>query len=446
MSVPSAEHPTNEPLPAPPRYHDQRLRPLGLGFVDRALERDWWAHHARERLTVMRTSVALLVVFAGLFAVVDMTVFRAHAPTLLTIRGAMIALLLVPSPLLYGRRALPLVARRGQELLLYLGVVATAPLLLMAALVLPGLGEVEVTVTLIAGLFVMLCIYCVSGLRFAYAAALGLAATVAYVVLLATRANASNATVVTAAAFLFGESLVGLLVSHTLETSARREFLRRAELADAQARADALLGTLLPEPVADRLKRGGGEPVERLPRATVLFATLVGFEEATAHLSALEAVRLLDRIVARFDRIARAHGVERIKTVGATYMAAAGVTRSQADDAVVAARLALALRDDVRALAAQLELPLALRAGLATGPLVAGVLGRTRLAFDCWGDTANVAARLDQLGLPDRIQLAPSTSALLAERGAFALSRRGRIAVKGKGDLETDWLDGAAAS
>ncbi len=225
----------------------------------------------------------------------------------------------------------------------------------------------------------------------------------------------------------------------------RRDFLLGLELESASRRTERLLLNLMPSRLAARLKEGEGV-LDRVPRATVLFASLVGFDDATRGLAPLAAVRLLDRVVAHFDRIARAHGVERIKTVGPTYMAAGGVAAGaeREEHAEAVARAVLAMRALVRELAAREGVPLRLRAGLATGPVVAGVIGRTRLAFDCWGDTANLASRLDSHGEPDRIQIAASTARAL-ER-TFALAQRGRVVLKGKGDVETWWLEGLLES
>jgi class 3 adenylate cyclase len=350
----------------------------------------------------------------------------------------MMVLLLIPAPWIFGRGSLTFLERHAQHALLYLSVAATISLSAMGWIVLGSAGETMLLVTLVCALFTQVCIYCTSGLRFAYAAPLGLTATVAYFAAVVLRSAASPDDRLTVALFLFGETLIGLTVCFTLEAMARRDFLRGLLLEDASRRSEALLLNLMPASFVARL--GEGQTVlERLPRATIFFATLVGFDEATRDLTPVQAVRLLDRLVAQFDRIARSHGVERIKTMGATYMAAAGVPSGREDDGPAAARAVLAMRDVVRVMAAR-GMPLRLRAGIASGPVVAGVIGRTRIAFDCWGDTANIASRLDSHGEPDRIQLAPST-ALLLEHG-FAITPRGRIEVKGKGEVATSWLEG----
>lgn len=433
---------SSEPIsldPARPRVRprDTRLRPAGLGFVDGDLERAFWAEYVRDRERIIKGNIGLLYGFVIAFGVVDVAVFPEHATTLFAARAAMLALMGPLAWWIYGPRSSEMLQRWAQEFLLYLATVPVLGLFPMAWVVIGSADESHVMLTLIAALFALLCIYCTSGLRFVYAAPLGLSGTVIYYWMVATRTAASPRLLLIVAAFLFGESLIGLVVSFNLERMARRDFVRRIELQQANERTEALLLNLMPRAFADKLM-AGEDALERYPRATVLFATLVGFKEATSDLAPVDAVRLLDRIVARFDRLARGFGVERIKTVGATYMAAAGVPSPREDDAEAAARLAVAMRDLVREIAQREERPLSLRVGIATGPVVAGVIGRTRIAFDCWGDTPNIAARLDTHGEPDRIHLAPRTAEALAK--TFDVEARGAVPIKGKGTLETAWL------
>jgi class 3 adenylate cyclase len=435
--TPSAPYSAPDPVvpdAIPPRRsaRDVRLRPLGLGFADRSLEAAWWSRYAQDRVRVLRGNIALLYVLSAGFALVDKLVFTAQATTLLMARAVMMVFLLLPAPWIFGRGSLAFLERHAQHVLLYLSIAATLSISAMGWVVLGSADETMVFVTLVCALFTQVCIYCTSGLRFAYATPLGIAATAAYFAAVVVRSAASSGDRTTVAAFLVCETLIGLTVCFTLEAMARRDFVRGLWLEDASRRSEALLLNLMPASFVARLEEGR-TVLERLPRATILFATLVGFDEATRDLTPVEAVRLLDRLVAQFDRIARSHGVERIKTMGATYMAAAGVPAGREDDGPAAARAVLAMRDVVRVMAAR-GMPLRLRSGIASGPVVSGVI-----AFDCWGDTANVASRLDSHGEPDRIQLAPSTARLLENE--FVVTPRGRVDIKGKGEMTTSWLE-----
>ena len=170
--------------------------------------------------------------------------------------------------------------------------------------------------------------------------------------------------------------------------------------------------------------------MDRVPEATVLFATVVGFADATAGRPSLEVVDLLDRIVARLDALTVESGVERIKTIGATYMAGAGLSASSADHAAATARLALRMIEAVRAMETG-GAPLDLRIGLCAGPLVVGVIGRTRYAFDCWGDTVNTASRLEGVAAPGEVLAAGEVFRRLP-----GMEPKGPMVLKGKGEVD----------
>jgi guanylate cyclase len=219
--------------------------------------------------------------------------------------------------------------------------------------------------------------------------------------------------------------------------SSVRYFVTRID--QEKARAEDLLRRTLPAPIVRRLKRGQVQIADHLPAVTVVFADIVGFTPLSARLPPGEVVALLDEIFTRFDALAAEHGVEKIKTIGDAYMAVAGAPEPCADHAARAARLALAMREHVRALAAARSMDLSMRIGLHTGEAVAGVIGIARFAYDLWGDTVNTASRMESHGKPDEIQLTAATHAALGP--AFATRERGEIEVKGRGKLMTYWLD-----
>lgn len=191
-----------------------------------------------------------------------------------------------------------------------------------------------------------------------------------------------------------------------------------------------LLRNVLPVHVAQRLERGEGRISDHHEEVAVLFADLVGFTGIAARLSPDELVRLLEDLFTRFDAITAAAGFEKIKTIGDSYMAVGGLDGT-GDSAFRAVRMGQAL---VRATA---EKGLRLRIGIHLGPVVAGVIGRTRLSFDLWGETVNVASRMEAHGLPGCILL--SAEAYAALSGRIPCEARGTVTMKGLGDRPT-WL------
>jgi guanylate cyclase len=218
----------------------------------------------------------------------------------------------------------------------------------------------------------------------------------------------------------------------------RDEALRalRAE----QARSEALLLNVLPGSIAERLKTATGSIADHLDSASVLFADVVDFTPLAQRLEPAEVVGILDRLFSTFDTLVERHGLEKIKTIGDCYMAAAGVPDPLPDHARRAALLALDMQDAVATSAVTGQAGLQLRIGINSGPLVAGVIGTKRFLYDLWGDAVNTASRMEQHGTPGEIQVTSATHELLKEE--FECRRRGTIEVKGRGQMETWYLVG----
>ena len=213
-----------------------------------------------------------------------------------------------------------------------------------------------------------------------------------------------------------------------------------AALARERERADRLLYAILPRSIAERLKAAPQVIAEWHAAVTVLFADLCGFTELAGRQEPRELVALLDEIFTTFDQLAAAQGIEKIKTIGDAWMAAAGLPEPRADHAAAMAGLAVDLVAEFERLAARRGLAIRLRVGIHSGPVVAGVIGRDRFAYDLWGDTVNLASRMEAHGEPGRIHLSVTTAALVGE--AFETVPRGEIVVKGKGPVPTAFLIG----
>jgi adenylate cyclase len=213
-----------------------------------------------------------------------------------------------------------------------------------------------------------------------------------------------------------------------------------AALRVEQQKSEALLINILPSSIAERLKAATQTIADDVASASILFADVVDFTPLAQRLPAAEVVGILDHLFSRFDALVERHGLEKIKTIGDCYMAAAGVPNPSADHAHRAASLALDMRDAVEASAVGDQSGLELRIGINSGPVVAGVIGSKRFLYDLWGDAVNTASRMESQSTPGEIQITPATYELLKDE--FVCRRRGTIVVKGKGEMETWYLVG----
>ncbi len=200
----------------------------------------------------------------------------------------------------------------------------------------------------------------------------------------------------------------------------------------AEARADELLTNAIPRSIANRLRRGERRIAELYPETSVVFADIVGFTPYARRTEPDEVVALLDGLFTRFDELADRHGLEKIKTIGDAYMAVAGAPEPRPDHADAAVSFGRAMIDAVTAHRASSGVPIEVRIGVASGPAVGGVIGRRRLQFDLWGDTVNLASRMESSGVAGRIQIAESTHGFLGEEVA-SIPRE--VDVKGLGQL-----------
>ncbi len=207
------------------------------------------------------------------------------------------------------------------------------------------------------------------------------------------------------------------------------------ELETEKARSERLLLNILPAPIADRLKQEQGAIADAVPRASVLFSDIVGFTKLAGRVSPAELVDILNSIFSRFDALADKHGVEKIKTIGDAYMAVAGLPEPNADPAAASAAMALDMRDAMADLRRELDADIRVRIGIHSGPVVAGVIGARKFAYDLWGDTVNTASRMESHGVAGAVQASEATRELLGDR--FAFEARGEIEVKGKGPMHT---------
>ncbi len=211
-------------------------------------------------------------------------------------------------------------------------------------------------------------------------------------------------------------------------------YIVNGRLEEANRRAEALLLNVLPKPIADRLKTEPGNIADSYADVTVLFADIVDFTPLSATMTAEELVRLLNQVFSVFDGLVTDMGLEKIKTVGDEYMVASGLPAPRDDHAAAIADFALAIRDHLSVNDFEGH-RIQMRIGINSGPVVAGVIGSRKFAYDLWGDVVNTANRMESEGIAGAIQVSESTHQLVKDE--FICEHRGTIPVKGKGPMDT---------
>ncbi|NJL62142.1 MAG: adenylate/guanylate cyclase domain-containing protein [Methylacidiphilales bacterium] len=215
----------------------------------------------------------------------------------------------------------------------------------------------------------------------------------------------------------------------------------------AQEQSENLLLNILPQAIAQRLKKnqptgnnlaGSSLIADGYSDATVMFADIVGFTDLSGRIPPQKLVDLLNQIFSRFDLLAETYKLEKIKTIGDAYMVVGGLPQPRSDHAIAIACMALDMLDAIAQFNLDTGESFQIRIGINSGAVVAGVIGIKKFIYDLWGDTVNIASRMESHGVPGRVHVSAATFELL--EGSFLLEERGTISVKGKGEMQTYWL------
>jgi class 3 adenylate cyclase len=207
-----------------------------------------------------------------------------------------------------------------------------------------------------------------------------------------------------------------------------------------QLKTEKLMLNILPRPIAERLKRGEKNISGSYPEVTIMFSDLIGFTEIASKLTATELVKLLNDLFTRFDIRAESLGLEKIKTIGDSYMVVGGLPIPRSDHAVICTNMALGMFEDIEKFNAANRLSLGMRIGLNSGPVVAGVIGFTKFSYDLWGNTVNTASRMESTSQPGRAQVSLATYELLKDE--FDFDDGIMVECKGLGPIQTYLLKG----
>jgi class 3 adenylate cyclase len=413
------------------------LDPFTLRFVDRAQEGAYQTEFYRRNLLNVRAAHVLGIVMWMLWGLLVPRFLTDERGLDLAVRyGALIPILLIGLGLSFTR----VYPRIWQG--------ETVAVIVLSSFIWIGytasIEAMPFDFGYVGLILIMAFSYTLVRMRFVYVAASSTVMVVAYVA--ATLAGQDPFSRLLLAAYYLGSFwLLGLVASYVLERSMRLVFLRERQLDRERARSDALLLNILPRAIVDRLKArqeeaGGGRLAEGLREVTVVFADLADFTRLAERTPPDELVAALDDLFTRFDGLADRFGLEKIKTVGDAYMAVAGAPDPRPDHTEAAADLALAILEILRGSTWPTGDPIRVRVGMATGPAVAGVIGQRKFAYDLWGDTVNLASRLEANGEPGRILVSESVVERLAGRYAFGPVTV--IDVKGKGPTRARFLLG----
>lgn len=412
------------------------FHPLTLRFASDEIEERFLRQWQGSSLRLTRAVLLLTVYLYGLYALLDWAIFPQYFKRFAELRAGVCAL----TGAVFGASFLPWFPRARNWLLSLVLVVATAGVLAMLAT-----GSPRVQALYFPGIvLIILGAHALFRLRFPLLIVLSVVILISYdlqILLVGTSRDilmAGNFALVSA-------TLMGLFASYNLERYARIGFWKTALVEEERERSERLLLNILPGPIARRLKNDPGPLADAFEETSVLFADLVGFTELSSTLSPEKLVGFLNSVFTEFDQVARRYGIEKIKTIGDAYMAVAGVPVAQPDHVERMAEAALAMRHCVEHLEGATpngggHRPIALRFGIATGPVVAGVVGESKFAYDLWGDTVTTASRMESHGQAGWIQVTEGVYERLRDRYAFR--PLGTVPIKGKGEMPTYLLEG----
>ena len=403
------------------------LRPLTVGFVDPELEHRYQVEEGAVAIGGYRIICAASMV-AWLAAIVLLPLGTDLSPRLSIAVGG------------------PMVAASTLSLLLSVWATTLNRQHLVASLLTAANGLVIIWLALradffegyaVAGIMVLFVFGFVSRTRFVYAAVRTTIIAAGFLVAMATFDGDGSLVV---DAFFFVLAAVGtLLALRLLERDRRRVWYQQLVIVDQAAAideerrtSDRLLLNVLPASISERLKAGEFPIADTFPAVSVIIADIVGFTPLSATMSASDVITMLSGLFSHFDDLVAVRGLEKIKTIGDAYMAVGGLPEPLTDHAGRVVDLGLAM---VAAGAAGDWPPVSLRVGVHSGPVAGGVIGSRKFAYDVWGDTVNVAARLEQSGVAGRVHVSEQTRLLLSDR--FVFEPRGPVELRGLGSVPT---------
>ena len=422
---------------------DGLLKLIGLRFSDAAVEAAFRRDYALTLIPIQRAGLTLGLVIMTLF------VFRDIELTKLLGTGPLMFRLFVIIPYFAISLALtftPWAVRYHQTFFLICALLLIVLTFMLFSMAVGAVGMAQGNVGVIdprfgfrtmSAMLLMIGVVMLSGLRFEYAMLCGIAVIGGWWI--------DEQTYQLEMTFwrpsfiqIFACFLLSAAAAFWIERVQRMQFSVRQALDEERAHSERLLSISMPPHALARLKRGETQIADAFLEAVVLFVDLAGFTDISKRIGPRQTVRVLDRIFTAFDDIVARGGLERVKTMGDGYLVIGGVGEQRQADLGKAAEAARTMIDEVARAAAEFGLPLTLRVGLHVGPVIGGVIGRERPTYDYWGDTLNIASRLEVTGEPGEIHCSEAVYWRL--RNTFKFEARGPIELKGYSRVETYYL------
>jgi len=404
-----------------------RLERLRLRFRDSALESSYRADRFRHDLGNIRfaflAGIALWVTW-GLLLRPRMLALADQRLDLLMRFGVFIPMLVVGLGLTYTR-----FFGRVWE---WVSVAIAAATLLCWVFYVSRISTLPLEYGYVGVILITAFTYTLLHLRFVLVVLVTLIGIGAYLPYAFTAQYVTPASLVLTILYLVSFAMLGGLAAYRMERFTRQLLLRERQLDEERTRSDGLLLNMLPGAIVEQLKKASGVRIaQSFDHVSVFFADAVGSTEQAARSSPEAFADALDALFRRFDEIAARHGLEKIKTIGDAYLAVAGAPTPLPHHADAAVGMAVDILSDAGTITWPSGDPIVVRGGIATGPAVAGVIGDRRFAYDLWGDTVNLASRLEVNAEPGRFLVSESTAAQLADRYDFGPAET--LEVKGKG-------------
>jgi class 3 adenylate cyclase len=407
---------------------------LTLRFPDAELEQSFAEEQARKALRPIR--ITLVCAGAGMLPVWPAII--QIAPSMQERMPGIVALLFSALGACYMLTRTQVFLHRHQWVMLALTCAMSLGVTSVARAYPPQLLEASGFFLMVMHLF---SIYGLFRLRFPAAVIGGWISMAMYLVFVRALGLLPESAVFRHAEALLAANLWGMLICYQMDLALRRAFLAMRDVAVEHEHSERLLLNILPAELAKELSTTGAARPARYDSATILFTDFSGFTQVASAMPADRMVAELNEIFGAFDDICDESGVEKIKTIGDAYMAAAGLPKPCADHAQRCVRAGLRMLEYLEQRNRTSAFKWALRVGIHSGPVVTGVVGKRKYAFDVWGDTVNVASRMESAGEPGRVNISAYTYDLV--QGEFESEYRGKVDAKGKGQIDMYFVTGA---